>query len=331
MDPDPDPDLRLSSLMETSIKDLSVPVAVIVAESGRRGRRRRLARRLRIAGTALAVAAVALAGANLGLPLIEADPRNAIGPAAPATASAPGRPPTTASATASGASGGSSGEADGGRTDSGGGGTEEGVAGPLKLAVFTPIGKPAPKAGIAEQDLLEFTDTNVRKELLEMRPGLGGIGLNSWPSPAGGLYLLYSDGKDREGALELTLRRADRPFPTGSTLLSELQSQFRCGRPDADTDGRQSMCTAGYLPDGSWEMVEANVNAAYGAYGYRVAVWRPSGLVVEFAEYCGTVDNRGVIVGTKQQKEPPLDLDTWRALAESPSWEYYRPANTEQP
>ncbi|MFC8722840.1 hypothetical protein [Kitasatospora sp. NPDC057198] len=326
MDPDPDPDLQLSSLMETSVKDLCVPVAVIVAESGRRGRRRRIARRLRIAGTALAVTAVALAGADLGLPLIEAGPRPGIAPAAPPAATASAHPsgPTPGRRGAT-PSGGPSKEADGA-----GGGTADGVAGPLQLPRLPTLGKPAPGVKIADQDLLEFTDSNVRQNLLEMNPGMGAVGLHSWPTHAGGIYLLLSDGKDRQGALELTLRRADRPFPTGSTLLSELQSQFRCGRDDAGDAGRQSMCTAGYLPDGSWEMVEANVNSAYGAYGYRVAVWRPSGLVVEFAEYCGTVDNRGVITGVKQ-KEPPVDLNTWRALTESPSWEYYRPLNAEEP
>ncbi|MGW4805263.1 hypothetical protein [Kitasatospora sp. NPDC004272] len=304
MDPDPDLDLELSTLMETSVEDLCVPVAVIVAESGRRGRRRRLARRRRIAGTALAVAAVTLVGADLGLPLIEAAPRPAVAPAAPPTAPASGGP-----------------------SDGATGSVGADTGGPLKLPELAPLGRPAPTGKLAEEDLKDFSESSAMNNLEEMSPGsVAGI-RHSWPSFAGALFL-YRDADHREGALELTLHRADRPFPGAAAPLSALQSQFQCDRTTPVSGNRQRICTYGYLPDGSWEMVEADDIPAYGIYGYRVAVWRPSGLVVRFTEYCGTVDNRGVIVGNGQL-QPPIALDTWRALAESPSWEYYRPVEAD--
>ncbi|WP_033217491.1 hypothetical protein [Kitasatospora phosalacinea] len=325
---DPDLDLELSDLMETSVKDLCVPVAVIVAESERRGRRRQLVRRLRMAGTAAAVAAVALGGANLGLPLVEAGPRPATGiapagsppapaPSPPASPSPSDSPAVSASRTPSvpDASPSSSATAVSAR--------------PLPLEAAPPLGRPAPSGKLTEKGRLNFDVLNVLDDLEAMQPGIKANARQSWgPDAAGQLYLLYQGPGRSKGALQLSVRQADRLFPVGSVQLSELQSQFRCGKDSGTAGNHQEMCTYGFLPDGSWEMVEANDAMTPGVYGYHVAVWRPSGLVVEFTEYCGRIDNRGVVV-KDNQSELPFDLTTWRAFAESPSWEYYQPVNVE--
>ncbi|QKW22954.1 hypothetical protein HUT16_31210 [Kitasatospora sp. NA04385] len=319
---DPDLDLELSTLMEASVKDLCVPVAVIMAESGRRGRRRRLFRRLRIAGTTLAVLAVALAGANIGLPLIEAGrpPVGDIAPAGrpashPAGPPAPAAPdtPTTPPDPSAGAPG------DGG-----------GVGRALPLEHVPPIGRPSPSGKPAAEELRRFTVANVVDDLEAMRPGMAqALGSQSWDPtgrPAGteGMVFYYKGEEGRTGAVELTMRKADRPFPAMSNLLSNLQTQFWCGPSSGTAGDHQESCLYGYLPDGTWEMVEQNDAMVPGAYSYHVALWRPDGTVLDFTEYSGWVDNRGLIVGA-DQKLPPIDLTTWRAIAESPSWEYYRP------
>ncbi|GAA2743671.1 MULTISPECIES: hypothetical protein [Kitasatospora] len=75
-------DFDLSALLEESVQGLTVPVAVIVAESNRLGRRRRLQRRLRLGATAAVLAGAAVAGTVLGVPYL----RNAATPASPAAA-----------------------------------------------------------------------------------------------------------------------------------------------------------------------------------------------------------------------------------------------------
>ncbi|MFF1872243.1 hypothetical protein [Kitasatospora herbaricolor] len=82
---------ELARLLAESVEDLRPPVAVMVAEANRRGRRLLLRRRLKIAGSVAAVAALALTGAVLGLP------ERPAGPAAAATrTTAPVTPPPSA-------------------------------------------------------------------------------------------------------------------------------------------------------------------------------------------------------------------------------------------
>ncbi|MFD0261612.1 hypothetical protein ACFVH7_25475 [Kitasatospora indigofera] len=65
---------ELARLLAESVEDLRPPVAVMVAEANRRGRRLLLRRRLKIAGAVAAVGALALAGTVLGLPERPAGP-----------------------------------------------------------------------------------------------------------------------------------------------------------------------------------------------------------------------------------------------------------------
>jgi hypothetical protein len=59
---------ELARMLARSVDGLHPPVAVMVAEAGLRGRRMMLRRRLRIAGSVAAVAALAATAAVLGLP-----------------------------------------------------------------------------------------------------------------------------------------------------------------------------------------------------------------------------------------------------------------------
>ncbi|GLW56153.1 hypothetical protein [Kitasatospora phosalacinea] len=329
---DPDPDLDLSAMMETSVKDLCVPVAVIVAESGRRGRRRRLARQLRIAGTTLAVAAIAFVGANAGLPLLAAHPRpgTGVGPAAPATATgqlAPLPTPTPSvdpdpdpdpdpgpsrSATATGADG-----------------RRQGKQFPLAPAPV--LGTPRPDITAQGAPAVEFTEPSARTDLEAVLSMQQGKISQAYPvkaergDGASEVYLAYSD-KDGGGpvTVELRLGRTELPFPADGGDPGPGGAPFRCGEDSGTAGDHAPACLSGYLPNGSWELLEMDDARSTGLYSYRVAVWYPDGTVVDFTEYAGFVNNNGEPPSYVRAK-PPLDPMLWRSVAESPLWTHYAP------
>ncbi|MFD0572847.1 hypothetical protein ACFQ0T_30960 [Kitasatospora gansuensis] len=81
----------LGGLFEDAVHRIDVPVGELVAGSMRLGRRQRLHRRLRIAGTSLVVAALATTGAATQWSSGEGDARRTV--ASGATSVFPERPP----------------------------------------------------------------------------------------------------------------------------------------------------------------------------------------------------------------------------------------------
>ncbi|MFF4342481.1 hypothetical protein ACFY00_21435 [Kitasatospora sp. NPDC001540] len=323
---DPDLDLELSAMMETSVKDLCVPVAVIVAESGRRGRRRKLARQLRIAGATLAVAAVAFAGANAGLPLVEAGPRTGteVGPAAPAgpPATAPRTPAPTLSVDPSPSPSASA-------SATGTAGRRKGKQ--LPLAPVPVLGTPraevtANPSAFSAQFVEPAVFDDLRVMLAERQGKLA-------PGPsfhvergdnASAVYLSYGDGTE-PGSMELRLGRTELPFPADGSDPGPGEAPFRCGEDSGTAGNHSTACFGGYLPDGRWELIETDDSRIPGLHSYRVALWYPNGTVLDFTEYAGLVTD--VDRPTAHvHAEPPLDLTVWRSVTESPVWTYYTPA-----
>ncbi|RAJ46243.1 hypothetical protein K353_00620 [Kitasatospora sp. SolWspMP-SS2h] len=301
LDPDPDLelDLELSALMGTSVRDISVPVAVIVAESGRLGRRRKAARRLRTAGAALAVAAVAFAGANAGLPLLGTAPTVRAG-AAPARQPEPDPGVPAASA--------------GERWR------------PLPLPVVSPMQNGPDQPVTADRAVLAFDAygvlQNLRTALPVHRNNLSpGTPFEADRQGGSTVHLTYTDAAGA-AALELALRRTELPFPADGATPADDQLPFRCGHDSGTSGNHEDTCLSGYRPDGSWELVAANDAQVPGLFGYRVAIWRPDGTVLDFTEYAGTVTPEGEPVRSGRTR-PPFALTAWRSIAESPLWTYY--------
>ncbi|MGW4694202.1 hypothetical protein ACWEO1_17660 [Kitasatospora cineracea] len=329
---DPDPDLELSAMMETCVKDLSVPVSVIVAESGRRGRRRQVARRLRIAGTVLTVAAIAFAGASAGLPLISAEPRTGANvgpadrtrplsapPATPATPVTPTAPDTPGTASRSPSpdvrsSPDPSGSAAGDRWK------------PIPLPAAPQLGATGTAAGAAGTPV-DFTTSSVLRDLENLMPTYrnrftqGTDFKADRPGGASTVHLTYAD-EAGPVALELSLRHAKAPFPVNGAAPDPDLAPFRCGTNSGTSDNDEESCFSGYRFDGSWEMVAVNDAQVTGLFGYRVVIWHPDGTVLDFTEYSGTVTTKGEPVRSGRYR-PPLDLTFWRSVAESPVWTHY--------
>ncbi|MEV7215027.1 hypothetical protein AB0O31_18285 [Kitasatospora cineracea] len=311
---DPDPDLELSAMMETCVKDLSVPVSVIVAESGRRGRRRQAARRLRIAGTALTVAAIAFAGASAGLPLISAEPRTGAN-AGPADRTRPLTAPVPAATTS---------------PDPGPDPAATGTAATGDR--WKPIPLPAaPQLGGTTTETvgptLGFTTNSVLKDLDSLMPTYHnrfapapGFTADR-PAGASTVHLTYAD-EAGPVALELSLRFSKALFPANGTTPAPELAPFRCGSNSGTSDNDEESCFSGYRLDGSWEMVAVNDAQVPGLFGYRVVVWRPDGVILDFTEYAGTVTPKGEPVRSGRYR-PPLDLTFWRSVTESPVWNHY--------
>ncbi|GLW68339.1 hypothetical protein Kpho02_06380 [Kitasatospora phosalacinea] len=314
---DPDLDLELSAMMETSVKDLCVPVAVIVAESGRRGRRRKLVRQLRIAGTTLAVAAVAIAGANAGLPLIEAGPRTGteVGPAAPAAPLSPTPTPTPSVDPTPRSS----------PTATGTAGRHQSTKFPLEPVPV--LGTTWPNTTSSGASPRQFTEGSVSSDLRWLLAKQNGQVSQAYPvnvdrgDGASAVYLAYADG-DNPVTVELRLGRTELPLPADGSNPAQLP--FRCGKDSGTAGNHSTACLGGYLPNGSWELVETNDARVTGLYSYRVAVWYPNGTVVDFTEYAGFVHDNGEPPSYVREK-PPIDFLLWRSVTESPVWTYYVP------
>lgn len=313
-------------MMETCVKDLSVPVSVIVAESGRRGRRRQVARRLRIAGTVLTVAAIAFAGANAGLPLISAGPRTGtnVGPAdrtrplsaPPATPTAPTTPAVPSRSPDPDLSSSPDPSAAGDRWQQ------------FPLPAAPQLGSAAAsRTGSATGSPVDFTTYSVLKDLEKLMPTYrnrftqGAVFRTDRPGEGSTVHLDYTD-EAGPVALELSLHHSKVAFPAGGASPDPDLAPFRCGTNSGTSDNDEQGCLSGYRPDGSWEMVAVNDAQVPGLFGYRVAIWRPDGTILDFTEYSGTVSSKGDPIRSGRYR-PPLDLTFWRSVTESPIWTPY--------
>ncbi|MFF0387326.1 hypothetical protein ACFYS8_01375 [Kitasatospora sp. NPDC004615] len=317
-----DLDLELSRMMETSVMELSVPVAVIVAESNRRGRRRRLARRLRVAGAALTVVALAAVGANVGLSTVASNlPAHSAGPAGVGVGV--GVPPPTTSPSPS----------DGAAASSG---TESGPL--LKMPPASTLGRPPSSGTSAPKSLQTFTPEAVSETLGAMLPAdyrlLKDAVVHPGPLPSGtaGVVMKFVDGTGQTATLEVTMRQSRLVFPkNGQAHTDPSDLPFQCAESVLGNGARTVMgCEYGFLTDGTWEMVESNGAVAPPLYSYRVRLWRIDGTVLEFTEYSGTRDFTGdgetFARGDQPMNArttPPIPMPIWRGVAESQDWRWF--------
>lgn len=316
-------------MMETSVKELSVPVAVIVAESNRRGRRLRLARRLRIAGAALTVVALAAVGANAGMSTLAANaPAGDTGPAGT------GISPTSGSPSTPPASWPSARPSDEPSTPP----ARTGPAERTPTPAYTPmLNLPqAPRFGRlpttdtpppSSQHL--FSADQVYKTLTTLLPLEYQAIKDAWPHPGplpggtAGVVMKYIDGEGVVSSMEVTMRHSQAPFPKDRRAPTDPSDlPFQCAETVLGTGERTTLgCEYGFLPDGTWEMVESNDAVAPNLYNYRVRLWRPDGTVLELTEYSGLRDYTGP--GTANTRAtPPIPLDIWRGVAQAQDWRW---------
>ncbi|MFJ5926221.1 hypothetical protein ACIQF6_26800 [Kitasatospora sp. NPDC092948] len=305
-----DLDLELSRMMEESVTELSVPVAVIVAESKRRGRRLRLARRLRVAGAALTVVVLGAVGANLGLSATASRmPAHTTGPAGAGVAS-------TGSVEPSGS------VEPTGRAES----TPTPVRTPmLNLPAVPAVGRSRAAGTPSPDSATPFTPAQVYRTLVAVLPtdvqylktpeDLPG------PLPAGtvGVVMKYVDGTGEAATVEVTMSRSEAVFPKDGNAPAE--PPFQCAETVMSNGARTVQgCQFGFLADGSWEMVEENDAIVPGLRSYRVRLWRDDGTVLEFTEFNGLHDAADPTGSASNRTVPPISLDVWRAAAESYDW-----------
>ncbi|OKJ15773.1 hypothetical protein [Kitasatospora sp. CB01950] len=303
-----DLDLELSRMMETSVKELSVPVAVIVAESNRRGRRRRLARRLRIAGAALTVVVLAAVGANAGL--------NTMAAKAPATNTGPAGAVLASPTTSPSPFGSVAPSPDPDHTPM------------LNLSPAPVLGRPSSNDTPGPDGMAAFTPTQVQKVITALLPAEvgsfkdAGAFLGTLPVGTAGVTLQYVDGDGVVSSLEVMMRHSVAAFPKDRRAPDPSDQPFHCAETVLGTGERSTQgCEYGFLPDGTWEMVEANDAIVPGLYNYRVRLWRIDGTVLEFTEFNGPRDYV-LSAPRKTRTTPPIPLDTWRGVAESQEWRW---------
>lgn len=301
-------------MMEKSVEELCVPVAVIVAESKRRGRRLRLVRRLQGAGAALTVVAVVAAGANAALSGTTA--RTPVGSTGPAGAGVP-------SATdPAGLFGRSSGQGEPNP------GPDRSPASDVS-APPTP-GRPSATDTPLSGGLLAFTPAQVSKTLGALLPAdlkyLKNAENHPGSLPVGtmGVLVHYVDGTSEAASIEVTVRHSQVAFPTDRNAPVDPGAlPFQCAETVLGNGARSVQgCHFGFLPDGTGEMVESNDAPVPGLYSHRVSVWRPDGTVLEFTEYSGVRDYTGG-KSLKTRTDPPIPLAVWREVAESPDWHWF--------
>ncbi|MEV7215580.1 hypothetical protein AB0O31_21090 [Kitasatospora cineracea] len=282
-------DQDLADVLATSVKNLDPPVALIVAESARLGRRHQRARRLRalrVGGTSLAVTAV------LGAALATSQLRDRSAPVPPPPA---GPAATAASPTASPSP------------------SEPSPSALSADAQLTPdamvklLSDRLPAGGSFVKYQQPYADHPLSEAL--------------------GAYLRYDDGRGT-ATFELAMYRGVHPFPGGDRAPGVQDTPFNCDsiplRPSGPPPGPIS-CRTRFLADGSWEMVSVTDGGEPSLYRYEVTIWRPdSGDILRFAEYAGTID-ASKHEGTVTRAEPPVPLAQWQAIAESPDWQFRVP------
>ncbi|MER5638899.1 hypothetical protein ABT095_18285 [Kitasatospora sp. NPDC002227] len=142
------------------------------------------------------------------------------------------------------------------------------------------------------------------------------------PFPEVGTFLSYDDGHG-VSEIQLVFRKKSEPFPSAGRTPGIQDGMPGCDlqprRPSGPPPGPIS-CHAGYLADGSWAVVTATDAVVPGLYGYRVTLWQPTGYLLVLSEYSGTINAYGHKEATTRQ-EPPVPLDRWQAIADSPEWQ----------
>ncbi|MEW1910173.1 hypothetical protein AB0442_17230 [Kitasatospora sp. NPDC085895] len=291
----------LNGMFAESVHELSPPIGEMVAEGKRAGRKRlRIRRTLQAAGAAVAVAAVVTAVAVAG-------PRpgaaQAEGPAAAGTA-----PPSAVGPSAAGPSAASPSAGKGPAGAESGTGTVS----PSKGAVAEP--------GTA--DLTWQAMTEILSDLLPPGARLGnlnafGVKYNTKPNQRY-IELEYDDGHGPSTVM-LTVSQGGPPSPvTCETWQGGSDEGTRKSGYEAP------LCRTEQLPDGGRLRMFVTGTDVAGLYDEMMDLTRPDGTTVQVVAANGTLDQytgqKGVPI-TVTRERPPLGLDGWKALVQSPRWQ----------
>ncbi|MCU7826626.1 hypothetical protein [Kitasatospora sp. DSM 101779] len=291
----------LNGMFAESVHELSPPIGEMVAEGKRAGRKRlRIRRTLQAAGAAAVVAAVltavAVAGPRPGG--ARADGPAAGGTALPSAASPAADVPATASpATGKGPSG------------------EESGAGTVSPS----------KGAAAEQGTADLTwqaMTEILADLLPPGARLGnlnphGVKFNTKPDERY-IELEYDDGHGPSTVM-LTVSKGRPPSP--------VTCENWQGGSDEGTRKpgyEKPLCETEQLPDGGRLRMFVTGTDVVGLYDEMVDLTRPDGTTVQVVAANGTLDQytgrKGLPI-TVTRERPPLGLDGWKALVQSPRWQ----------
>ncbi|MCX4749736.1 hypothetical protein OG455_30200 [Kitasatospora sp. NBC_01287] len=288
---------ELTRMLTESIDELEPPVAAMVAEGGRTGRRRkRLRRGLQAVGAATTVGALVALGAVAGLGHGTASP---VGVAAAASPSASAAAVGAASASP-GAGAGASAGASASASASAGAGTPSGTLDVTWQALAKTLHDQLPPGGqLAELDPsgIHFNTTDTRRYV----------------------ELQYNDGA---GASTVMIEVGD----TGAKGVGIMTCDHWGGgsnegprRPDYE----QPSCQVTQLPGGGSMISLVTGTDTVGLYDESVRVLRPDGVYVSITAANATLDDTAPAPGiTVTRDRPPVGLAGWQAIAQSPAWQF---------
>ncbi|WP_030268318.1 hypothetical protein [Streptomyces sp. NRRL B-24484] len=291
----------LNGMFAESVHELSPPVGEMVAEGKRAGRRRLRTRRMLQAAGAAAVAAAVVTAVAVAVP--RPDGARVAGPSSGGTA----QPPTAGASAAGPATASPS--------------TGKGAAGaePGKGAV-SPGTSPAAEPGTA--DLTWQAMTKILSDLLPPGARLGnlnpfGVKFNTKPDERY-VELEYDDGHGASTVM-LTVSRGRAPSP--------VTCENWHGGSDEGTRKpgyEKPLCKTEDLPDGGRVRMFVTGTDMVGLYDEMVELTRPDGVTVQVVAANATLDQytgqKGVPI-TVTRDRPPLGLDGWKALVQSPRWQ----------
>ncbi|MGF1429637.1 hypothetical protein [Kitasatospora sp. LaBMicrA B282] len=315
MDFEDDPDFEddLTRMLQRSVDELDPPVAVLVAEGDREGRRRRRVRRqLQAAGAALTVAAVVAGGvlvSGLGRGGEHLTVAAATGGAARGTVS--GTPAASAAGTPSGAA------------------TPSSAASPSGAA--TPSGAAAPGAGAAVPVAADRDITwqaMVKTLADQLPPGAKFSAVNPFGivfnTNATSRYaeFRYDDGAGASTVM-LSMSVAANPQQMRNCADWHGGSDEGPRRPGYE----QPSCQVTPLPDGSTMLSLVTGTDGYGLYDEEVTLFRADGLTLQITAANAVLSDSGTSVPpvTVTRDRPPVGLPGWQAIAQSPQWQFKVP------
>ncbi|KQV14407.1 MULTISPECIES: hypothetical protein [unclassified Kitasatospora] len=294
-------DPGIDRLFDRAAREIDPPVAVLVAESHRLGRRRRLHRRLRITAAALTVAALATTTAVTQWPA--RDSGSTLTVAADPTPSSP-TPSASASASVS--------------------------ASPKASPATTVVPPPVP--GKTDEPTVPVSAEAMFRILADLLPKGAKFSYFDDPLwPAGGnsskhvnFYVDYDDGHGAS-TVGVTLESSAAMLPAFG--CDGFSAQGDTARP---TGALPASCGARILVDGSRIQSVVTATGASGQYGLNVHVRRPDGVVVRITAGTGTISGQGSgIAGTEVTRlVPPIGLAVLESMVLDPRWQFQVPKRT---
>ncbi|GAB2710285.1 hypothetical protein [Kitasatospora kifunensis] len=280
----------LTEMLVKSVDELDPPIALMIAEGSRDGRRRRRIRRgLQVAGAAVVVAALVTAGAVVGLGSSGSSHSMQAADATAASGGPSASPSASASASASLSASPSTQPATADLTWQ------------AMLKILNDQLPPGAQLGKLDTYAVKFND-NAHTRYVELQ---------------------YNDGA---GASTVMVTVSNAPIPTGIRAPMTDCTNWKGG---VDEGGRKPgyehpSCQVRQLPDGTKVLGYITGTDGYGLYDESVKVFRPDGTEVSITAANATLDQYTGTPGpnlTVTRDKPPVGLPGWEAIAQSPQWQ----------